>query len=108
MDKIREALQLAKNQYAASDNPNEAKIDEALALLDTQGWQDISTAPHGKLVLLATPIKGHGGYIMSVDFASGGQNINGVDTRWIHGQATHWMPLPPPPISAVERDDSHN
>lgn len=66
-------------------------------------WQPIETAPHETTVLLWTPSDNGG--VFEVGWASGGKRValpgtmGTTSSRWWHGSATHWMPLPPPPAS---------
>ena len=70
------------------------------------GWQPIKSAPHEELVVLgwweAFPVSSVPDpdfvWKQEIGFASSGQRFaNGYSNRWEHGQATHWMPLAPPP-----------
>ena len=60
-------------------------------------WQDISTAPisNGSKAFLAY-ITGHG---ISVCYAGAGRFIYGVQSGKRIYRATHWMPLPTPPVN---------
>lgn len=61
-------------------------------------WRPIDTAPQdGSLILL-----GWWRTWSKVEFecevkAAGNIDTGRPGTRWMHGQATHWMPLPEPP-----------
>ena len=61
-------------------------------------WQDIETAPHETNILLGWIEQSTGNWECQTGFASGGKLYpNGYSSRWWHGRATHWMPLPAPP-----------
>jgi hypothetical protein len=58
-------------------------------------WQPIETAPHETYVLLGWWDEGK--WNSATGFASHGWRRDGISTMSWHGQATHWMPLPPAP-----------
>ena len=62
------------------------------------GWQDIATAPKGKMLLLAAEFDGPGDWRIKVGY------YDEALREWrIWGASwtpTHFMPLPPPPPSA--------
>ena len=66
------------------------------------GWRPIETAPHEELVVLGW--QEDGVWKQEIALASAGKRLpNGYSNRWMHGRATHWMPLPEPPVfSALE------
>jgi hypothetical protein len=59
-------------------------------------WQDISTAPHETRVLLGWWRDGV--WLCETGMASHGWSRNGISNMSLHGQATHWQPLPSPPV----------
>ena len=66
--------------------------------MDSEGWRPIETAPHETHILLGWVEPTTGKWECQTGFASGGKLFpNGYSTRWWHGRATHWMPLPTPP-----------
>lgn len=73
------------------------EIASALAQNAPEKWQPIETAPHNENVLLfwVNSLTGKGEY--EVNFASGGEVRGSYSSRWYHGSATHWRPLPPAP-----------
>lgn len=63
-------------------------------------WQPIETAERGEEVLLGWwQDDGIGGkdWQIEVGRASWGWRKGSISNMSQHGQATHWMPLPPPP-----------
>lgn len=76
-----------------------AAIEAALA----ESWRPIEDAPHGVEVLLATPpfecMGEQAKWEFRVGRASWGERIGGFSNRSMDAHATHWMPLPPAPIS---------
>jgi hypothetical protein len=66
--------------------------------MDKDGWSDdMSAAPHEKLVLLYWKRWDDSEY-MEAGYASTGKRFpNGYSTMSFHGDATHWRELPPPP-----------
>lgn len=69
------------------------------------GWQPIETAPHGEEVLLGW-LEWDGAWKMEVSQASWGWSTKTASNISRHGQATHWMPLPPPPaIQGANHDN---
>lgn len=61
------------------------------------GWQDIASAPHDEVVLLAWQ-SWDGIWTVEATTASHGERFpNGYSTMSYHGQATHWQPIPPMP-----------
>lgn len=67
----------------------------------TPTWLDIKTAPHDVSVLLGYPDWHSKKWVHEVGPASHGWTRNGISTMSRHGQATHWMPLPDPPVSVT-------
>lgn len=69
--------------------------------LEAQTWRPISEAPHETDVLLYIPATEHTPFKMEAGWAHGGQitfsQYGSVSSRWTHGSATKWRPLPPPP-----------
>lgn len=66
---------------------------------DAPQWQPIATAPHEELIVLAW-FEGDV-WKQEIALASAGERFpNGYSNRWIHGRATHWMPLPAPPVDS--------
>jgi hypothetical protein len=63
-------------------------------------WQPIETAPHEQKVLLGWWYMGE--WMCEAAMASHGWRRNGISTMSWHGQATHWQPLPPPPMTTAE------
>lgn len=63
----------------------------------TQGnWRLIKTAPHETPVLLGWWSDGE--WLYEAGKASHGWRRELISTMSWHGQATHWMPLPEPPV----------
>jgi len=58
-------------------------------------WRAIDTAPHETYVLLGW--WDDGSWNSSTGFASHGWRRGAFSTMSMHGQASHWMPLPAPP-----------
>jgi hypothetical protein len=78
---------------------------EALANRKASAWQGIESAPHGVLVLVGWNDT-MGVWNAETAYASQGWRRGGVSTMSRHGQATHWMPLPPaPPRSLPSNGD---
>lgn len=64
-------------------------------------WQPIETAPHNERVLLFCPDRGVANpERIELDYASQGTN----GTRSYHSWATHWRPVPRPPVIAGDSD----
>lgn len=66
-------------------------------------WQPIETAPTNKSILLWGKLDGEVSGLMGVEIVVGSsQNgfywtVDGTDYYSVTVDATHWMPLPPPP-----------
>jgi hypothetical protein len=58
-------------------------------------WQDVDTAPLDRDVLLGW-WRTWPELFWEVTAGPAGSTKG----RWLHGQATHWIPLPPPPVAA--------
>lgn len=58
-------------------------------------WRDISSAPHEQRVLLGWWYDGC--WIVEAGLASHGWRTPAISNMSLHGQATHWRPLPAPP-----------
>lgn len=71
-----------------------AALEAALAEM----WQDIEGAPHNQLVILGWNDWRDGHWISDVGYASMGTRTDAGSSISHHGSATHWMPLPPPPM----------
>lgn len=63
-------------------------------------WQDVETAPFGKTVLLGWRDWRDHQWCMEVAPYSHGRRVGETSSVSCHGSATHWMPLPTPPIPA--------
>lgn len=69
-----------------------------------EGWQPIETAPHQIIILLCWWDDMIEEWCYECAFASWGKkNSLGHSNRSWHGEATHWMPLPPAPSGQEER-----
>jgi hypothetical protein len=69
-------------------------------------WQPIETAPHGETVLLGYWTNdglGNRDWNADVGMASWGWRRGSISNMSYHGQATHWMPLPPAPVSESDQ-----
>jgi hypothetical protein len=68
-------------------------------------WQPIDTAPHNEQVLLYCPDLGveTNRARIELGYASRGYRNAVRSTMSYHSWATHWMPLPVPPISQTGR-----
>lgn len=64
-------------------------------------WMAIDTAPHGETVLLGYWYDGV--WMEEVGQASWGWRRGSVSNLSAHGQATHWMPQPAPPVTRPDR-----
>lgn len=63
-------------------------------------WQSVENAPHGVEVLLYCP---HRGISNPERIELGYASQGAVGARSRHGWATHWMPLPTPPLTGPEQ-----
>lgn len=94
------------------NNGNEAGLYQEVALITTtqaeayadarvaesHQWHSIETAPHETLVVLGWYDE-NGVFKQEIALASAGRRYpGGSSDMWWHGRATHWMPLPPPPL----------
>lgn len=64
-------------------------------------WQPIETAPHDVDILLAippSPLVTRDWSFEAGPASTGKRYSNGASTLSFHGSATHWMPLPDPPV----------
>ena len=78
---------------------------EALALYAAQGWQDISTAPDGKRVIVIVPwVMDKGFYEPEIAYRNGDYWFYGCQERMM-SKPTHWMPLPAAPIIPNDEGD---
>lgn len=66
-----------------------------LAAQQDGAWRLVETAPHETYVLLGWWDEGK--WNCATGFASQGWRRGGVSTMSMHGQATHWRPLPAGP-----------
>lgn len=79
-------IQARMEAYAA------AKVREA------QRWHPIDSAPHETLVVLGWYDENEV-FKQEIALASAGRRYpGGASDMWWHGRATHWMPLPAPPL----------
>lgn len=72
-------------------------IKAALAESAPSGWQPIETAPSDVPVLLYSPDRG-----VANEERIEVRVFHSTHGGSMHAWATHWMPLPPPPLSAAE------
>lgn len=77
----------ADNERKLTNAYAEGRKDEA----EEHAWQPIETAPADVNVLLGWQSDYPAGWQSEVKFA------HDTRGRWWHGQATHWMPIPPAP-----------
>lgn len=77
------------------------------ALEDALSWQPIDTAPPDVDLLLGwMETFGHRRWVQAVAYAKHSNTCHpdsGASNAWSHGQATHWLPLPPGPEPEPER-----
>jgi hypothetical protein len=66
-------------------------------------WQSIETAPHDEYILLGW--WDDGVWNSTTGRASHGWRRGSISTMSRHGQATHWMALPPPPPGNASEPD---
>lgn len=71
---------------------------EALTVDESVAWLTIDSAPHDRDVLLGWRLSS-GEWTCEVRPYSTGWRINGVSTISHHSWATHWQPLPAPPLN---------
>ena len=65
---------------------------------EAQQWNLIDSAPHETLVVLGWYDES-GVFKQEIGLASAGRRYpGGASDMWWHGQATHWLPLPTPPL----------
>ena len=91
-----------------AENTGSAEMAGAVEYVPADQWQDISTAPHGEIVLLGwwTPDGlGNSNWDCEVACASWGWRTGSISNMSRHGQATHWMPLPAPPSKETPMTD---
>lgn len=75
-----------------------AAIDAAL---EGGGWLPIESAPHDTNVIMAWRDETYSdGWRIETGMASWGWRRDGISNMSCHGQATHWRPLPLPPVGA--------
>lgn len=74
---------------AAAQADYEDRILAAIRIGPAPGWHPIETAPRDEVVLMAWLYRGEWQYEAGLAGSTRG--------GWLHGQATHWMPLPAPP-----------
>lgn len=70
-------------------------------------WQPIATAPHEQEVLLGWWAEdGQGGcdWVAEVGTATWGWRRGTISNMSQHGQATHWMALPEPPVPEYRKE----
>lgn len=93
---------MTKDPFNISSAEQASLSPEQLRALDIRAypaeWQPIETAPHGKTVLLGWRDWRDHQWCMEVGPASHGWRRGGVSNISAHGSATHWMPLPAPPV----------
>ena len=101
------AEHVAVESYRNSEDIQDIKIVIAKAIHDAvmaerdKQWQPIETAPHEELVVLGWSEDGV--WKQEIALASAGDRYpNGYSNRWLHGRATHWMPLPAAPKAEGE------
>ena len=71
------------------------------------GWQSVETAPHGEDVLLYCPEYGFASPAhVEVGPYSTGWRRDGYSTMSYHARATHWRPLPEPPLTPAPQEDT--
>lgn len=70
-------------------------------------WWPIETAPHNEPVLLGWK-DWDGAWMAEVSPATWGWCTDSVSNISQHGQATHWMPIPPQPTEPVRKTDWNN
>lgn len=74
----------------------EAYADARVA--ESQRWHPIDSAPHETLVVLGWYDENEV-FKQEIALASAGRRYpGGASDMWWHGRATHWMPLPDPPL----------
>ncbi len=105
--RLRAVLTKARRMVEyAGDDAMLAIIDAALAgtapaaaksLADP--WRPIQTAPHNEQVLLYCPERGITNHErIELGYASHGRRVGETSSVSAHSWATHWQPLPHPPI----------
>ena len=75
----------------------EIALAEAIAAYNRALWQPIETAPHKTDVLMTWVHTMTGARWYEAGWASGGERVGCTSSKWFHGRATHWRPLPTPP-----------
>lgn len=64
------------------------------------GWQPIETAPSGEYVLLylTRPSRSHVAWDIGANDGNGWYDQSAHELEPYDWRATHWQPLPPPPV----------
>lgn len=94
-DKVAAFMAVRDNMRLALEHLAAALIARTAQPVGVQ-WQPIETAPHEELVVLGW--QEDGVWKQEIALASAGERLqNGYSNRWLHGRATHWMPLPAAP-----------
>lgn len=92
-----DAIQRSSKAWRSLITTTQAEAYAAARVAESQRWQPIETAPHETDLLLGWK-DWSGDWITEVSPASWGWKNERVSNISKHGQATHWMPLPTPPL----------
>lgn len=98
-DDVAKAIATRIEQLTADNAAQAARIAE---LEKERVWRLIETAPKNTEVLIAWQHWSNGEWIIKSGIAF---SDNGPGTRSWNGDATHWQPLPSPPLTHKDSDD---